>query len=186
MCKKFQKVCVTNRHLCNGDFLKQIEKIAKTNEYVIILREKDLNADEYKKLAKEVLSICEKYDVTCILHYFFDVAKELDYNKIHVPLWMLRENKNITDDFDVVGVSVHSVEEAITAQALGASYITAGHIFTTDCKKGVPPRGLKFLQDVCSTVDIPVYAIGGISSENIELIKNIADGACQMSELMRI
>ena len=70
---------------------------------------------------------------------------------------------------------------------LGASYVTGGHIFATDCKKGVPPRGLDFLKAVCSSVNIPVYAIGGINGDNINSVLNAgASGACIMSGLMTI
>ena len=80
-------------------------------------------------------------------------------------------HKNATDYqqfFKVIGTSVHSVEDAIKAEQLGATYMTAGHIFATDCKKGLPPRGLDFLKNVCDTVQIPVYAIGGINIASSE------------------
>ena len=70
---------------------------------------------------------------------------------------------NYQQFFKVIGTSVHSVEDAIKAEQLGATYMTAGHIFATDCKKGLPPRGLDFLKNVCDAVEIPVYAIGGIN-----------------------
>ena len=77
------------------------------------------------------------------------------------------------------------MEEALEAQALGCTYITAGHVFETDCKKGLPGRGLEFLRNVCSAVDIPVYGIGGIDADNIALVRNAgATGACLMSSLM--
>jgi thiamine-phosphate pyrophosphorylase len=70
---------------------------------------------------------------------------------------------------------------------LGASYVTAGHIFATDCKKGLEPRGITFLENVCASVDIPVYAIGGISSDNyMEALDAGAQRVCMMSALMRI
>jgi thiamine-phosphate pyrophosphorylase len=88
--------------------------------------------------------------------------------------------------FRVIGASCHSVEEALEAQQLGCTYITAGHVFATDCKKGLPPRGLDFLRAVCAAVDIPVYAIGGINSENLQdVMKCGAAGGCIMSGLMR-
>ena len=75
--------------------------------------------------------------------------------------------------------------DALEAQALGCSYITAGHVFVTDCKKGQPGRGLIFLRNVCSAVQIPVYGIGGIDAGNIsEVRKAGASGACLMSSLM--
>ena len=71
------------------------------------------------------------------------------------------------------------------AQSLGCTYITAGHVFETDCKKGLPGRGLDFLRNVCAAVDIPVYGIGGIDADNIVLIRDAgASGACLMSSLM--
>ena len=72
------------------------------------------------------------------------------------------------------------------AERLGAAYVTAGHIFTTDCKKGLPPRGLEFLTDVVNAVKIPVYGIGGIDEENITKIMECgAAGGCMMSGFMK-
>jgi thiamine-phosphate pyrophosphorylase len=86
----------------------------------------------------------------------------------------------------MIGVSCHSVEDSLEAKALGAGYITAGHVFATDCKKGLPPRGLDFLREVCQSVDIPVYAIGGISPENFSQVMEAgASGACVMSGFMK-
>lgn len=85
-----------------------------------------------------------------------------------------------------IGVSVHSREEAEKAEAMGASYLTAGHIFPTSCKKGLPGRGLGFLEELCASVSIPVYAIGGIHPENLHQIRGAgAAGACMMSEYMK-
>ena len=92
----------------------------------------------------------------------------------------------LSEGFETVGVSVHSIEEAVFVQSRGAAYITAGHIFPTDCKKGLPPRGVDFLREICTEVHIPVYAIGGITPENIHLVKaSGAAGVCVMSGLMK-
>ncbi len=84
-----------------------------------------------------------------------------------------------------IGTSIHSVEDAIFAESHGADYITAGHIFTTDCKKGLPGRGIDWLKSICHAVSIPVYAIGGISDANVSMLSdcNIA-GYCMMSASM--
>ena len=87
--------------------------------------------------------------------------------------------------FKVLGASCHSVEDAKEAEKLGCTYITAGHIFDTDCKKGLPGRGLAFLKEVCESVSIPVYAIGGISADKVALIRESgAKGVCVMSGAM--
>lgn len=188
-------VCVTNRKLVkayeeNGSFLPFLEKIkeaAKKKPAFIILREKDLSPDDYKELAKKVFEICDGEKLSCVLHYFYREAIELGAKKIHLPLHILED---MTEDekkcFDVIGVSTHSVEDARRAKELGASYITAGHVFATDCKKGLAPRGLQFLADVCDSVDIDVYAIGGISENNMkQCISMGAKGVCMMSGFMR-
>ncbi|MBP3700615.1 MAG: thiamine phosphate synthase, partial [Lachnospiraceae bacterium] len=70
-------------------------------------------------------------------------------------------------------------------EGMGCTYIIAGHIFDTDCKKGSPGRGLDFLRQVTRAVSIPVYAIGGIAPENISLIRTSgAAGACVMRGAM--
>ena len=85
-----------------------------------------------------------------------------------------------------VWVSVHTVEEAVNAEKLGANALIAGHIFMTDCKKGLAPRGLDFLKDICRAVSIPVFAIGGIDDSNSEAVKLAgAQGECRMSWYMR-
>ena len=188
----YKLLAITNRHICNNEFLAQIQDICTLNEkntviesVSIVLREKDLSEKDYKKLAAKVLNICEKNNTECILHTYYKVAKELNCKKIHLPLHVLKSNPNIYKDFNEVGVSIHSISEAIEAMNLGATYITAGHIFATDCKKDLPPRGLSFLSSVCSSVNIPVYAIGGISPANAEKAINAgAEGVCIMSGLM--
>ena len=172
----YKIISVSNRALC-GDFKKRIKEITRMG-IDVILREKDLSETEYEALAKELM--CPQL----IMHTFADSAKRLGCGRIHLPMSVLR--KTDLSGFETVGASVHSSEEAAEAQALGASYITAGHIFSTDCKKGVPPRGTEFLRKVVNSVSIPVYAIGGINAENTEKVLEAgAQGICVMSGLMQ-
>ena len=135
------------------------------------------------------MNICREYDVPCMLHTYINTARKLEHPFIHLPLFLLKEYQGKLENFRGIGCSVHSVEDALEAQKLGATYLTAGHIYTTNCKKGLPPRGLKFLWDVCDSVTIPVYAIGGIhpGTEQIsEVIARGAAGGCIMSDMMKI
>ena len=179
-------LCVTNRKLCREDFLTRIERIAACHPAGIILREKDMYPEDYKKLATAVTEICEQHGVKCILHSFPNVAVSLHADAIHLPLHLLRAMpQEQTEHFRVLGASCHCIEDALEAQRLGCTYITAGHVFETDCKKGLPGRGLDFLRNVCAAVDIPVYGIGGIDTDNIAFVRNTgANGACLMSSLM--
>lgn len=184
--KKSDILCITNRKLCSENFLKRIETIAAAHPAAIVLREKDLTEKQYQILAEQIMDICKKQTVLCILHSFTNVAISLHAKAIHMPLPCLKKmTEKDKKYFNIIGASCHSVEEAKEAQQLGCTYITAGHIFLTDCKKGLPGRGLAFLKEVCDNVRIPVYAIGGISADNIESIRQTgAKGACVMSGLM--
>lgn len=180
-------MCVTSRVLCRKDFPEQLESIAACRPAGIILREKDLAPSEYEALARQVMEICAEHGVRCILHSFADIARALRADAIHMPLPLLRNMTAAEKScFRHIGASCHSVEDAIEAQKLGCTYITAGHIFETDCKKGLPGRGLPFLRAVCDAVPIPVYAIGGIDRKNIAGVRAAgAAGACLMSSLMK-
>lgn len=176
-------LCVTNRRLCDGDFPERIAAIADCRPAGIILREKDLPEEEYEALARQVLAVCKARNVRCILHTFVPAALRLGADAIHLPLPVLRRlTAEEKARFSVLGASCHSAEDAREARELGCTYITAGHVFATDCKKGLPPRGLDFLRRVCRAVDIPVYAIGGVSAGNFaDVLAAGAAGGCVMS-----
>ena len=190
----YNVLAISNRKLCTCNFFDKLEEICTLKEkypnYIsslsIILREKDLDEVEYKILAKEALNICKNYNIDLILHTHFNVAKELDIKNIHVSFSILKNNPGLVKSFKCVGVSIHTIAEAIESQKLGASYIIAGHIFKTDCKKDLEPRGLSFLNSICNSVNIPVYAIGGINKSNCEsVVKCGSYGICLMSSLMK-
>lgn len=166
--------------------MQRITEIAAVGPAGIILREKDLSREEYKALAEAVLKICKEYQVPCILHSFPEVAQELDCHALHLPLPILRRvSMGDKTGFTHLGASCHSVEEALEAEKLGCTYIIAGHIFDTDCKKDLPGRGMDFLESVCESVSIPVYAIGGIDASNVDRVLEAgAKGACVMSGAM--
>ena len=182
-------IAVTNRKLCERPFLEQVERICQMHPKVLILREKDLSESAYEAMAEQVLKICGRYDTPCMLHSFVEVARRLHHPYIHLPLFLLEEYCGKLNDFRIVGSSIHSPEEAVWAQKAGAAYVTAGHVYVTDCKKGLPPRGLEFLKEVCTKVTIPVYAIGGIhagTGQIQEVMDCGASGGCIMSEMMKI
>lgn len=187
----YKVICVTNRHLCRDDFLKRIDKLASGGADKIILREKDLSEGEYRKLAEEVIKICKAHGTPCMLHSFPDLTLSLGADGLHLPLNILRnlsaeKRAKLKRNLPFLGASCHSSDEAKEAMALGCNYIIAGHIFETECKHGLQGRGLEFLKEVSRAVEIPVYAIGGITPENIgKIIDCKAQGACVMSGLMQ-
>ena len=195
---------ISNRKLCENENLEQqIEKIFSAYERKIILknfdivaltlREKDLNKNEYLKLIEKVYPICQKYKINLILHQNYDLNLDDKYkiDGIHLSYNIFKSlNENIKAElikkYKRIGVSIHSLDEAKEVENLGASYVIAGHIFETDCKKGLEPRGLKFIEDLSSALSIPIFAIGGIDEKNsLSVINSGAFGVCMMSTLMK-
>lgn len=184
MCKV---ICVTNRKLAGESFVSRIEKAVKAGVGAVILREKDLSEEKYEELAGKIKPICDSGRVPLVLHTYPSAARRLGVMRLHLSFNAYMElSGEEKKDFEKIGVSVHSLQEAKAAEEKGAAYVIAGHIFATDCKKGVPPRGLDYLKEICQGVKIPVYAIGGITSENAkQCIDAGAAGVCMMSSLMR-
>ena len=204
MLDKIKLNIISNRKLCENENLeKQIEKFFSAYEKKIILknfeivaltlREKDLDKNEYLKLIEKVYPICQKYKINLILHQNYDLNLDDKYNieGIHLSYSIFKSlNENIKAElikkYKRIGVSVHSLNEAKEVESLGASYVVAGHIFETDCKKGLEPRGLKFIKDLSSALSIPIFAIGGIDEKNsLSVINNGAFSICIMSTLMK-
>lgn len=190
-------ICVTNRHLSKGDYREKLVEIARAHPFAVILREKDMSEEEYRELASWYLDKCRAEGTKLYLHYFYKVAMDLKPDGLHMPLGLLEEVvSEMGDDAEAVkgpqlfgiselGASCHSVEDARKAEELGCTYILAGHIYDTDCKKGLPGRGLEFLKNVTGQSSYPVYAIGGIAPENIDEVRSAgASGACIMSSAM--
>ena len=184
----YNTVCVTNRHLVKGDFIQQIEKILDMNPEAIVLREKDMSEEEFEKLAKKVLRLCKEKNVPCYFNSFVNVALRLKPDGVQVPFddfcLMIPDDKEMLGR---VGVSVHSMEEAEIAEKRGADFLVYGHIFATDCKKGLEPRGTEALKKICRNAGVPVFAIGGINDDNArECFDAGAACVCRMSSLMKI
>ncbi len=181
-------IIVTNRKLAKSNFLKQVEAWAKVGPSALILREKDLSVKDYCDLAKKFLRICRKQNTVGILHSHFELLEYFGREAIHLPLCLLKKFSQQMPQIDkpsVLGVSVHSSAEAIEAYQLGASYLFFGNIFETDCKKGLPGRGIAELKEVVAAVPIPVYGIGGVRPENFQLLIDAqAAGGAIMSSAM--
>lgn len=196
--QKPKKIAISNRHIfwknTDGvenmdayvDYLSQLCK----NVDILILREKDLDEAAYQSLAGQVLKNCiggaEVY-----LHTYLMTACKLCSTGIHLPLPLARNYEKdgllavAKKELKEIGISVHSIEEGREAEKLGATYVTYSHVFETDCKKGLPPRGLDALREVCRNLRIPVYALGGITAENEnKTFVAGAAGACRMSDYM--
>lgn len=192
-----------DREKC-ASLLVQISKLCKLDSIeFIVLREKDLGIADYKALADMAVDICRGNCRPIMIHYYYElydaqagIQLPVDRMRLYARL---EQNAMTGSDSEAtqrivskthprsLGVSIHSVAEALEAQALGATYLVAGNIYETDCKKGLAGKGLKYLREICESVTIPVYAIGGINGSNIdEVMLAGAEGGCIMSAAMRL
>ena len=192
MCNSYEHtIVITNRHLVQGDFLKQLEKVTKLHPHALILREKDLTDDAYESLAKKVFDLCKREDITFFLNTKIEIARKIGCQNIHLSIPVLKglsetEKKALTEDFCEISISCHSMEDVEIAMAGGATQIILGTIFETECKKGVLGKGVEFVREICQKCPLPVYAIGGMNLQRLPLVIDAgAAGCCMMSGFMQ-
>ncbi|MEG0662996.1 MAG: thiamine phosphate synthase, partial [Anaerovoracaceae bacterium] len=153
---------------------------------IVILREKDLEEEHYKLLAKKVKNACEEREICFIPHTFVNTAKTLGCEALHLTYGGFLQQPEVTARFPVVGVSIHSLAEAKMVEERGGAYVVASNIWETDCKPGLSGRGLPWLEEVCKGISLPVYALGGVKPELYgDLEAAGAAGACMMSWYMK-
>lgn len=180
-----QVVCVTDRRRCAGPFLDQVARLAAARPDAVLLREKDLSPEAYLDLARACRRRCAAAATPLIVHGHADVAARLGDVGLHLSLAALTTRRHRLGAIARIGVSVHAVAEATAAEAWGADYLIAGHVFATACKPGLPPRGIGFLAEIAAAVSIPVLAIGGITPARLADIRHTgAAGVCVMSAAM--
>lgn len=162
----FRLYLITDRKLCNGQtLLDKVETALAHGVKAIQLREKDLPARELLELTKKLKRATHKQKAKLFINDRLDVALAADADGIHspeegLPIEMAR--KFLPEK--LIGKSVHSLEKALEAERSGAHFITFSPIFATASKEGIlEPKGLKALEQVASSVKIPVFALGGIT-----------------------
>ncbi|MGL5086692.1 MAG: thiamine phosphate synthase [Clostridium sp.] len=180
---------ITNRILAvNKEFYEIIEESISAGISAIIIREKDLSYYKLLKMAKKIKGIIGKRNVKLIINSDLKVAEEIEAYGFHSSYKNFIERRLQLEFNGVIGVSVHSLEEAIEAERQSADYLLVGHIFETKCKKKLEPKGLEILKLIKRKVSIPIIALGGIKPENImsvmSVIKYPIDDVAVMSTIM--
>lgn len=164
----------------------QVESAIKGGVTCVQLREKQLNDEEFLKEAVEISALCRKHNVPFFINDNVEVAIKCNADGIHVgqeDMAAEQVRSRVGDDM-MIGVSVHSVEEALEAVKNGADCLGVGAIFSTSTKTDVDVLPREVLCDICNAVDIPVVAIGGISKENIsQLAGTGVDGVALVSAI---
>lgn len=147
----------------------QVEEALKGGVTFLQLREKDLDRDSFKKEALQIQKLCQKYHVPFIINDDIELAKEIHADGVHIGQndCELIKAREVLGKDKIIGVSAHNLEEARKAYENGANYLGVGAIFATDTKKDASHVSFAVLKDICTNVDIPVVAIGGISDNNM-------------------
>ncbi len=162
---------VTDRHWLKGQTLyEQVEEALKGGATFIQLREKDLTEEEFLEEAKKIQQLCKKYRVPFIINDNVKLAKEIDADGVHVgqsDMEALDVRAQLGED-KIIGVSARTVEQALLAEKHGADYLGVGAVFQTGTKTDAREVEHSVLKEICTKVDIPVVAIGGITQDNVK------------------
>lgn len=167
-------VC-TDRDIMTTDTLEEAVELAiKGGATIIQLREKDCTSREFYELAVSIKDITDAYEVPLIINDRLDIALAVGADGVHLgqndtPVQVAR---NVMGPDCIVGATANTLERAKEAWQSGADYLGVGDVFGSATKNDTKPVELSELRKICDTVKIPVVAIGGISKENIHLLKD--------------
>ncbi|WP_294478760.1 thiamine phosphate synthase [uncultured Ruminococcus sp.] len=164
----------------------QVELALKGGVTCVQLREKELSDEDFLAEAIEISALCKKYEVPFFINDNVDIAVKCKADGIHVgqeDMAAAKVRERVGEDM-MIGVSVHSVSEALEAVAAGADCLGVGAMFSTSTKADASVLPKDTLRDICNAVDIPVVAIGGIGKGNIEKLKGTGvDGVALVSAI---
>lgn len=170
------------------DFLFRVEEALKGGVTLLQLREKNKDIREYMHLAEKVHDLTKKYNVPLIIDDRIDVAMAIGAEGVHLgqadmPIHIARKISG--NDF-IIGVTAKTVAQAVEAYEQGADYLGVGAIYPTATKVKTILTSVETLQEICKAVPIPVNAIGGLTKDNIDILKDVdIDGICVVSAIMK-
>ena len=162
---------VTNRYQDSVErFLEKVETACRSGVTIVQLREKNITTNQYYQLAKQVKEITDTYQVPLIIDDRLDICLAVDAAGLHIgddelPVSVARQ---VLGPEKILGVTAKTVKRALEAEEGGADYLGTGAIFPTTTKENAPITLISTLKTICQTVAIPVAAIGGLTSENID------------------
>lgn len=165
-----------------------VEKACKGGVTLVQLREKNRTSREYLELAKAVKSVTDRYSVPLIIDDRADIALACGASGVHVGAddMPVAEVRKIVGKDMIVGATAKTVETALKAEADGADYLGTGAIFPTTTKVKTVLTDVSVLKEICSTVEIPVCAIGGLNYDNCDVLKNSGiSGIAVVSAIMK-
>nr|WP_318717990.1 thiamine phosphate synthase [uncultured Treponema sp.] len=167
---------ITDRYWLDGrNLADDVELALKGGTTMLQLREKDLDEENFYKEAVEIKSLCERYKIPFIINDNVQLAVKVGADGVHVGQndMVAQDVRALIGPDKILGVSTQTVEEAILAEKMGADYLGVGAVFPTGSKDDCWVLSHELCRDICSAVKIPVVAIGGITKDNIKMLKGL-------------
>ena len=167
---------ITDRYWLDGrNLADDVELALKGGTTMLQLREKDLDEENFYKEAVEIKSLCERYKIPFIINDNVQLAVKVGADGVHVGQndMEAQDVRALIGPDKILGVSTQTVEEAILAEKMGADYLGVGAVFPTGSKDDCWVLSHELCRDICSAVKIPVVAIGGITKDNIKMLKGL-------------
>lgn len=164
----------------------QVREALEGGATCIQLREKDLGYDEFLAEAISIRKLCREYGVPFIVNDNVEIAIKSGADGIHVGQsdMAATDVRRLVGDNMILGVSAQTAEQAILAEKCGADYLGVGTVFTTLTKPDADFVPRSELIKICSSVNIPVCAIGGINKNNLPELKGTGiDGVALVSAI---
>ncbi len=165
---------VTDRHWVKTTLYDQVKEALEAGVTFVQLREKNLDEDEFYNEALDIQLLCREFNVPFVLNDNVKLAYQINADGVHIGQddMSLTEAREILGKDKIIGVSAHTVEEALEAEKNGADYLGVGAMFTTNSKDDAVDVSIETLKEIVKSVSIPVIAIGGITRENVKELKD--------------
>ncbi len=162
-------IAIVDVDVYKDNILEKAKNVIERYKPDIMLRAKHLKGKYFYEYALELRKLTNDYKVSFIINERFDIALAVKADGVHLPSNALDVSvvKNICRDM-IIGYSAHSKEDALEAFKKGADYVTLSPIFPTKSHENAKALGLHYLKDVVSSTDKPVFALGGITKENVD------------------
>ncbi len=167
--------------ITSGDHVEMARRACSAGARVLQYRDKQVDRGEMYRVCREIREITRASGTVFIVNDYIDLALMVGADGVHlgqddIPIEAARK---LTPPGFIIGLSTHSLEQALEAERRGADYIGSGPVFATPTKETYIPIGIEVVKQVLRTVRIPVVAIGGLTPQNILRLREV--GACNFA-----
>lgn len=175
LCAALRLYAVTDRSwLGNGTLSDAVEAALRGGATMVQLREKSLTQADFLQEAKTLAALCARFQIPFLINDNLEIALACNADGVHVGQDDMDPQKAraLLGPGKILGVSAHTVDQALAAEKTGADYLGVGAVFSTSTKQDAASVPLETVREICQAVSIPVVAIGGISADNILSLQN--------------